>query len=152
MLDEVYPNLNHVGIVVENISKAGSDDSHRFGLGKVVDRNTLHVEDALYRGRKVSFAAEFGFIDLGNTSLELIQPIGTGPSPYFDTLHEKGESTHHLAYVVSSIDEHLKRAGSVPPAPRIVLDAKLHRGDGRFVYVEGLVHGVLVELIEFFRH
>lgn len=151
MLAQVYPNLNHVGVVVENISKAGRDDSNRFGLGNIAGRNTLHVEDALYRGKKVSFSAEFGFIDLGNTSIELIQPIGTGPSPYFDTLHEKGESTHHLAFVVSSIDEHLKRAGSVPPAPRIILDAKLHRGVGRFVYIEGLVHGVLIELIEFFK-
>jgi hypothetical protein len=59
----------------------------------------LASNHALYRGKMVFFSAEFAFIDLGNTSIELIQPIGTGPSPYFDTLHEKRESTHHLAFV-----------------------------------------------------
>jgi hypothetical protein len=144
----VYPKLSHVGIVVSNMDEADGDNNSRFGLPRVVRRETLHFADAVYRGTRISFAADFGYVEMGNTSLELIQPIGDDPSPYRDVLDDRGDSVHHLAYVVPSIEQHLL-AGRQADAPvSIVLDGMIPGGQGRFVYVEGLVHGALVELLE----
>jgi catechol 2,3-dioxygenase-like lactoylglutathione lyase family enzyme len=145
----MYPALHHVGVVVRDIDEASRDNTARFGLSAAVRRMTLHVENGLYRGQTVTYSAEFAFIDLGNTVLELIQPLGRDPSPYRDAIDAAGESTHHLAFIVPSVDEHLKAARKGGSQPIVTLDAKLPQGLGRFLYVEGLVHGVLIELIEF---
>jgi catechol 2,3-dioxygenase-like lactoylglutathione lyase family enzyme len=145
----IYPNLSHVGIVVANMDAADRDVAARFGLPGIVRRATLRFADAVYRGTRISFAADFGYVELGNTSLELIQPIGSDPSPYRDVLDERGESLHHLAYVVRSIEERLVTARQADAPVSIVLDGKIPGGQGRFVYVEGLVSGALVELLEF---
>jgi methylmalonyl-CoA/ethylmalonyl-CoA epimerase len=144
----VYPKLSHVGIVVGNMDEAGRDITSRLGLPGIVRRATLHFDDALYRGAHVSFAADFGYVEMGNTSIELIQPIGSGPSPYRDVLDERGDSLHHLAYVIPSIDERLRTARQSTAAVSIVLDGQIPGGQGRFVYVQGLVPGALVELLE----
>jgi methylmalonyl-CoA/ethylmalonyl-CoA epimerase len=144
----IYPKLSHVGIVVRNMDEADGDNNSRFGLPRVVRRDTLHFADAVYRGRRISFAADFGYVEMGNTSLELIQPVGNDPSPYRDVLDERGDSVHHLAYVVPSIEQHLLTARQAGAPVSIVLDGKIPGGQGRFVYVEGLVHGALVELLE----
>jgi hypothetical protein len=144
-----YPKLNHVGFVVENMEAVGRGITLHFGLPAVVRRETLHFSGALYRDTRVSFAADFGYVELGNTSLELIQPVGSGPSPYRDVLQERGETMHHLAYVVGSIDERLLMAWEAGAALTIAVDGLIPDGRGRFVYVEGLVPGALIELLEY---
>ncbi len=151
LLTRKYPNLNHVGVVVRDIDQAARDNSNHFGLSAIARRFTLHIENALYQGKTVSFSAEFGFIELGNTMLELIQPLGNDPSPYLDALQESGgeENIHHLAYLVPSIDEHLEMARKSNAPLSVLFDAKLPDWMGRYVYVDRLVHGVLIELMEF---
>jgi len=152
LLTRKYPNLNHVGVVVRDINKAEHDNSNCFGLGAISRRFTLHIENALYQDKIVTFSAEFGFVELGNTMLELIQPLGNDPSPYLDALQERGgggANTHHLDYLVPSIDEHLEMARKSNAPLSVLFDAKLPDWMGRYVYVDGLVHGVLIELMEF---
>jgi hypothetical protein len=151
LLTRKYPNLNHVGTVVRDIDQAGRDNSKYFGLSPIATRFKLRIENALYRGKTVTFSAEFGFVELGNTMLELIQPLGNDPSPYLDALQERGggENTHHLAYLVPSIDEHLEMARESNAPLSVLFDAKLPDLMGRYVYIDGLVHGVLIELMEF---
>lgn len=144
----VYPKLSHVGIVVANMDEADRDAASRFGLPRLVRRATLQFPDALYRGTRISFAAVFGYVELGNTSFELIQPIGSDPSPYRDVLEQRGESVHHIAFVVPSIDQRLTAARQAGAPASVVVDGKIPDGQGRFVYVEGLLHGALVELLE----
>jgi catechol 2,3-dioxygenase-like lactoylglutathione lyase family enzyme len=152
LLTRKYPNLNHVGVVVRDIDQAERDNSNRFGLSAIARRFTLHIENALYLGKTVTFSAEFGFVELGNAMLESIQPLGNDPSPYLDALQERGgegENTHHLAYLVPSIDEHLEMGRKSNAPPSVLFDAKLPDWMGRYVYVDGLVQGVLIELMEF---
>jgi hypothetical protein len=147
----LYPNLHHVGIVVRSIEETGKDNAERFGLGPVTGRFRFRAEQTLYRGARVSFSADFGYIELGTAVMELIQPIGTDPSPFLDALRDRGETLHHLAFVVPSIDEHLAAARKTNHACTVVIDAPLMEGQGRFAYVEGLIHGSLTELIEIAR-
>jgi hypothetical protein len=50
---------------------------------------------------------------------------------------------------VPSIDEHLKKAHKSNASLSVLFDAKLPEWMGRYVYIDGLVHGVLIELMEF---
>src|SRR4051812_6341754 len=126
----VYPNLSHVGIVVASMDEADRDVSSRFGLPGIVRRATLHFADALYRGRRISFAADFCYVEMGTPSLELIQPVGSDPSPYRNVLDERGECVHHLAYVIPSIEQRLSTARRAGAPVSIVLDGQLPDGQG----------------------
>ena len=142
------PNLHHIGVVVRDIDAAARDNVARCGLAGLTRRRILRFENALYHGERVTFSAEFAFHDLENTAIELIQPLEGDRSPYLDALNERGECTHHLAWFVPSIDAHLATARHENPQLAVVVEAATADGAIRFVYVEGLVRGVLVELLE----
>jgi catechol 2,3-dioxygenase-like lactoylglutathione lyase family enzyme len=149
----IYPNLAHIAFVVKDLDQAVHDAAARFGFdeAKVPPKTRVDVADALYRGKKVSFSADFCLVELGNTQLEFIQPV-SGPSPYADALKGKASAVlHHAAFVVPSIDEQLARARQQNPALTVVLDAKLAQADLRYVYVDGVLPGILVEYIQYGR-
>jgi hypothetical protein len=142
------PDLHHVGVIVRDMDAAARDNVARFGLGGLVRRSTMRFENAIYRGERITYSAEFAFHDLGNTTIELIQPLGGDRSPYLDALEASGECTHHLACFVPSIDAHLAAARLRNPALAVLVESATPDGAIRFVYVEGLVRGVLMELME----
>jgi len=146
--DRALPALHHVGVIVRDMDAAAADNAALFGVGGVVRRKTMRFENALYRGERVTYSAEFGFQDLGNTSIELIQPLGADRSPYLDALEASGDCTHHLACFVPSIDAHLEQARRVSPDLAVLVESATPDGSIRFVYVDGLVRGVLMELME----
>jgi methylmalonyl-CoA/ethylmalonyl-CoA epimerase len=106
--------IHQIGIVVANCDEAverysallGYRDWRRSSFGPDdVERMTLRGSDAVYSMR-LAFAGEA-------PELELIQPVD-GQSLYNEWLSERGEGLHHLAVVVSSLDETiaaLERAG-----------------------------------------
>jgi methylmalonyl-CoA/ethylmalonyl-CoA epimerase len=106
--------IHQIGIVVASCDEAvacysgllGCRDWRRtsFGPGDV-RRMTLRGSDAAYSMR-LAFAGKA-------PELELIEPV-EGRSLYSEWLSERGEGIHHLAVVVSSLDETiaaLERAG-----------------------------------------
>jgi methylmalonyl-CoA/ethylmalonyl-CoA epimerase len=97
--------IHQIGIVVANCDEAverysallGYREWRRSSFGPAdVERMTLRGSDAVYSMR-LAFA--------GNApELELIEPVD-GRSLYSEWLSERGEGLHHLAVVVSSLDE-----------------------------------------------
>jgi hypothetical protein len=136
-------SLDHVGYVVPDASAAIAELQRAHGLPGG-SRGTFDAtwEKALFHGEPVTFSARYTFLSLGNTDIEIIEPRD-GNGPYSEFLGSGAEGVHHLAFVVGSIDEHLAAA----PGATVLLDARL-RPDGRFTYVQGMLQGVLVELIE----
>ena len=55
----VYPQLNHIGMIVHDIDQAAKENAGRFGIAGINRRFTLHVEDGIYPGKKVSYSPEF---------------------------------------------------------------------------------------------
>lgn len=139
------PELFHVGFVVPDLAAAGADYERRYGVEveRVFD---LTVEDAQFDGGPATFSARYGFLPVGNTDLELIQPL-EGDSPYSRFLAEQGEGIHHLAFVVESIDAHLDHLRATEAGTELVLDAHV-AGGLRFVYLDGTAHGTVLELVE----
>ena len=136
-------HLDHIGYVVPDATEAVTSLRGLHGFPDSRGTFDARWEGALLRGSPICFSARYHFLSMGTTDLEVIAPIGDEPSPYRDFLTGGGLGLHHLAFVVGSIDDHL----AAGPGLNVLLDARLEP-DGRFVYVEGLLAGVLVELIQ----
>jgi catechol 2,3-dioxygenase-like lactoylglutathione lyase family enzyme len=68
-----------------------------------------------YHGQKNWFTARFCFIKMGNSEIELIQPV-EGESVWKDFLQENGEGIHHLKYEVDSLNDAMEffRSKGIP--------------------------------------
>ena len=149
--DLIYPELYHVGLVVEDVDAAAFSSLPVLGTADFYRRFTSRISDGLLRGTRVSYTAEIGLLNLGNVRLELIAPNGFDPSPYRAFLDERGPGVHHLAYVVPSIDARLEAVVAAGGHPIVAFDGLLEKGAGRFAYIEGLMEGVTVEFVEYYR-
>jgi methylmalonyl-CoA/ethylmalonyl-CoA epimerase len=138
----LLPPLFHIGYVVRDADAAITELQHQYSLP--VSRSTIEgrLTDALFHGQRCSFGVNYHFLSFGNTELEVIEPV-TGNSPYTEFLDATGGGVHHLAFMVDSIGEYLAAA----PTATVLLDAEMP-GGVRFVYAEGILQGVLMELIE----
>ena len=144
------PPLAHVGIVVADLDRVAADYERRWGVttDRVVD---MDLNDARLRGTPAATSARYGFINTGASQIELIQPLAT-PSPYTEFLEANGgDGVHHLAYVVDDIDpylEHLREVDETVDPGFTTSFTFPGLGSGRFVYIDGLMHGPVIELIE----
>lgn len=121
--------LDHVGVVVRNVPSAASWWTERLGL------SLTHVADVL------DGSVRLAYLDVGDTTIQLVQPLRDGP--LMDWLDLHGEGLHHLCFLVDAIPETLDSLGDA---------------GRRFVYLGGrgadvcFIHetpcSVLVELTE----
>lgn len=100
----------HVGVVVKNIEDALErmrriEDFTEYNITDFPPKE-MKPEDVqlYYHGEKKWFTARFCFIRMGNSEIELIEPVD-GESVWKDFLREKGEGIHHLKYEVDSLNE-----------------------------------------------
>lgn len=84
-------NLDHIGIIVENLEVAIEKYQHTLGV------QLDHIED--YGDGLLKIA----FLQLGNVLIELIKPMKPGSSAW-DFLKENGEGIEHIAFEVDDID------------------------------------------------
>lgn len=100
----------HVGIVVHSIEETLEKMKGIFDLGEY-RINPFPPEGSdvqlMYHGKKTDFSARFCFIQMGDSELELIEPVN-GESVWKDFLKEKGEGIHHLKFEVESINETIR--------------------------------------------
>lgn len=88
--------INHIGIVISDLEEG----KHKFG--GILGLEFLREESA------EEFGCRIAFFQCGGVMIELIEPIGPGPSREF--LRSHGEGLHHICYEVNSIDEALADA------------------------------------------
>lgn len=129
--------LNHVALVVDNLDQACN--SWRHLLGATISE-PQHLEE---------HGVSVVFIDLPNTRIELLEPLGDGsPVSRFLEKHQKG-GIHHLCLEVSDIarsrDELLKKGA------RVLGDGEPKTGahGNPVIFMHpGDFHGTLIELEE----
>lgn len=125
--------LSHVAIAVPSIDEAAKFYTERLGL-QLTGKETVP-------GRKVTV----GFIDVGNTRIELVQP-DSPDSPIAKFLEQRGPGLQHICLEVDDIDgefDRLKSAGvkMTDDAPR----AGAHGTRVAFIHPHS-TGGVLIEL------
>lgn len=87
--------LNTISYVTANLENAAAQWAELCGAGPFYEFNT--PSDVWLHGERVEshFRAGGGF--MGHVMIELMQPVGDGPSLFTDVLREKGEGAmHHI--------------------------------------------------------
>ena len=125
--------LDHIGIAVRDLDEAR--ENYRL----------LSLEES-ERERLADQGVEICIFQLGETRIELLQPLGDGPLASF--LEKRGEGLHHLAVEVADIDKELQR---LREAGVQLVDERPRRGFGgskiAFIHPRSM-GGVLIELVE----
>jgi len=126
--------INHVAIVVEDIDSALG--FWRDVLGLALD----HIEEVPSQASKVAF------IPLGNSEVELVEPIApdSGLSKY---LEKRGEGLHHLCLEVEDIEGML--ASLKEKGARLINETPLELPGRKMAFIHPkTANGVLIELYE----
>ncbi|MCP4541267.1 MAG: VOC family protein [Chloroflexi bacterium] len=137
-----------VGLVVRDITKSVQAYSQVFGMSEppVIITDTYDVAKTMYKGEPTNAQAKLAFFQMGQVSLELIEPMG-GPSTWQEFLDEKGEGVHHIAFEIQGTDgvtAFLEGKGI-----RMVQQG-VYPG-GMYTYVDSApAFGVILELLENF--
>jgi len=125
--------LDHIGIAVRDLAKA-RENYKKLGL------------EESGRERLADQGGEICVFQLGETRIELLQPLGDGPLASF--LEKRGEGLHHLAVEVADIDKELQR---LREAWVRLVDEQPRSGFGgskiAFIHPRSM-GGVLIELVE----
>lgn len=140
--------VTQIGIVVKDIEKSAKEYALILGVPAPAWELTDTVDKAhtLYKGRPSPAQAKLAFINLPNTVIELIEPVG-GPSTWKDFLDAKGEGVHHLAFEVKDMD---KRLAELKAKGVALIQSGDYTG-GRYAYVDATAQlGVVLELLENF--
>jgi methylmalonyl-CoA/ethylmalonyl-CoA epimerase len=98
--------LTQVGIIVRDIEQSIDHYCRVLALPRptVIITDEYSQAQTLYRGQPTAARAKLAFFNLGQVSLELIEPIGE-PSTWKEYLDAKGEGVHHLAFVIQGTDQ-----------------------------------------------
>ncbi|MGC9522426.1 MAG: VOC family protein [Anaerolineae bacterium] len=140
--------VTQVAIVVRDIERATEAWSKVFGLPKpeISITDAPEVAQATYCGEPTEARAKLAFFDLGQVSLELIEPVD-GDSVWQEVLDERGEGVHHIAFQVKDTDhvtDFLEEHG-------MSVIQQGHYTGGMYTYIDSEpVLSVMLELLENF--
>lgn len=128
-------------MIVSDLERSTTRQSREYGLGPFwIEYSEF---EAKVQGRATRFGLGVAFAWLGNTLLELVQPLDER-SPHARALAEQGEGLHHLAYFVDSIVGQFADGGS----PLWLIDATRTPDRHPWGYLAPDEDGLILELIE----
>jgi catechol 2,3-dioxygenase-like lactoylglutathione lyase family enzyme len=142
-----YAEMLHVGVVVKDLDQAvarwkamGFTDIRVSPPNKGVDRT--------YHGQPIDVALKQAFVHGTRPMIELMEPLGDGPSPWGDYFKEHGEALHHVAFRIPDTRPELEKYRRL--GMEEVATGKWPEGEtrwGTFHYVRDPKGGVIVEFI-----
>jgi len=138
-----------IGFIVRDIEASAKTYCRIFGveMPQIIETDGYAVSHATYRGKPTHARAKLAFFDMGQLSIELIQPISE-PSTWKEHLDTSGESVHHIAFRIKDTDQVVQELNEVG-IPVV------QQGDytgGRYTYLDGTAQlGVALELLENFN-
>lgn len=93
--------VTQIGLVVRDIEKSIAAYCAVLGLPRpnVILTDEYEQAHTIYRGHPTPARAKLAFFELGQVSVELIEPVGE-PSTWKEALDENGEGFHHIAFQV----------------------------------------------------
>ncbi len=123
--------IDHVGVLVRDIAAAARYFVERFGM------SVATVSDL------ADGSARLAYLDAGDTTLQLVQPLRDGPLA--KQLAERGEGLHHVCFLVDGLEAALAELpGEVDRVGAIYMGGR----QCRVVFTSFRPSGVLVELTE----
>ncbi len=122
-----------IGIVVKDLDKSLKQFQEVLEIGPwdIYKYASPEMKEITYRGKPADWSILAAFTWLGNTQIEIIQPL-KGPSIYYEHLEKKGEGLHHFKDYVDDchevVEEFKKKGISVTQSGRF--------GEGEFYYFD----------------
>jgi methylmalonyl-CoA/ethylmalonyl-CoA epimerase len=146
----VMPTIHQVALVVRDLDEAVRRYWTHCGIGpwRIYTYEPPLVKDMTYRGKRRDYRMRLALAQMGEMTLELIQPL-SDENIYTDHLRRKGPGLHHVGVIVPSVEAAVAQAAH---GGFLVLQSGRGyglRGDGAFAYMdtEGIL-GIIVEFIE----
>lgn len=134
--------------VVEDVEATAMEWVNTFSIGPffVSEYGPDSLVDTSYRGRPASMHMLVGLAQAGPVQIELIQPLGDGPSAYRDTVKPRENRFHHMCVWTDDLDADLawygERGCPTAAAGRVADSA-------RFAYVDSQAKlNCMIEILE----
>jgi catechol 2,3-dioxygenase-like lactoylglutathione lyase family enzyme len=137
-----------IGLIVRDIERSIEAYSQVFGLPKpdIIITDPPEIAKTKYKGEPTNAQAKLAFFDMGQVSLELIEPIG-GPSTWQEFLDEAGEGVHHIAFRIKGTEQ----VTAFLAEKGIDVTQQGHYTGGMYTYMNSApVLGTILELLEDF--
>lgn len=142
------PSVDQIGIVVHDLHTMVTN------LGKIIGIENFRImewpidgvdPEATYHGKPGNYRLLLAFATVGNTQLEIVQPL-EGQNIYSDFLEEHGPGLHHIRLTVPDFEEksaYLEASG----IKNIASGTGVHVGS-KWAYFDTsqILEGVVVEL------
>lgn len=138
--------VTQIGIIVRDIDKISEEWARFLGIDNPGWSETDEFEKAQtnYRGKASVAKAKLAFFELGNLTIELIEP-DPHPSTWREFLDKHGEGVHHIAFVIKGMEEKkilLEKAG-------FTFVQSGEYAEGRYAYFDSFPQlKILLELLE----
>jgi methylmalonyl-CoA/ethylmalonyl-CoA epimerase len=138
--------LCQIGFVARDAGKVARKIFDLLGIpaGEPILTDEYDKARTEFRGKPTAARAKLIFFNLGQVSLEIIEPIG-GPSTWREFLDKHGDGVHHIAFTVKNTGE---AAAALAPLGMPSVQKGIFEG-GSYNYVEGEKEiGVILELLD----
>ena len=142
-----YAEMLHVGVVVKDLDRAVARWK-ALGFTDIRVSPPSKGTDRTYHGKPIDVTLKQAFVHGTRPMIELMEPVGDGPSPWGDFLKENGEGLHHVAFRVPDTGPELEKYRRL--GMEEVASGKWPEGEtrwGTFHYVRDPKGGVVVEFI-----
>lgn len=97
----LWPGLFQQAYVVRDRAAAQDVFTAQFGVPRWMALPEMPVAVTV-RGAPQTITLRLAFGYCGDTQIELIEPVGPGPSPYHEFLAGRGGGPHHMGFLVDA--------------------------------------------------
>ncbi|MGB7539775.1 MAG: VOC family protein [Anaerolineales bacterium] len=138
--------LCQIGFVAKDAARVAGKLAEITGMepGEPIITDGVEKARTEFRGQPSSARAKLIFFNMGQVSIEIIEPIG-GPSTWKEFLDKHGDGVHHIAFTVKSTKAaaDVLSTHGIPPVQSGVFDG------GSYVYSDAEKElGVILELLD----
>jgi hypothetical protein len=132
-----------VGVVVRDVDKVTERLSF-LGIGPFEEMKLPPERKELFRGKPALADARILATKLGETQLEIVQPIAA-ESPHREFLDTRGEGIQHIMVTVDDVEKEIRRL--TEKGCTLLLDIRMPNGV-RGAYVDLHAGGIIVEMFQ----
>jgi len=143
-------SVGQLGFVVEDLDQAMKNYYDEFGIKNwhIYTYGPPLLKFMNYKGSPIIYKVKIGLSYLGDTRIELIQPI-EGHTIYTDFINKKGYGLQHLGVYVKDIKKEIELAENAGYSVIMEGGGFGPDGDGHFAYLDTeSKFGICYELIE----
>lgn len=141
-----------IAVVVRDLDAAADAYCSLLGVEKptVLQEGKPEVTQVVYRAEPTEAKCRFLFIKTPLIEIELIEP-GDSPSTWKEHLDTKGESVHHIAFLVKNLDEKVAELEAM--GYPLIQKGYFFTGNGKYAYMDTVSdYHVIIELLERFEN